>query len=177
MGGGPGGANLLLRRDEHVPCPNRASLSRREKRGYDRRHLRRRFALNIVCGWFEPEIEMFNLSRLDHDTRYELADEWITVLKRLWTEEDYFDFSGRHLQLARAISQPKPLQQPFPALMNAGGSEKGREFVAKHCDIAFIVPRGDDESVLRDQVDQYRTFAHGLSGRDIQVWSSAYVAQ
>jgi dimethylsulfone monooxygenase len=136
-----------------------------------------RFALNIVCGWFEPEIEMFNLSRLDHDTRYELADEWITVLKRLWTEEDYFDFSGRHLQLARAISQPKPLQQPFPALMNAGGSEKGREFVAKHCDIAFIVPRGDDESVLRDQVDQYRTFAHGLSGRDIQVWSSAYVAQ
>src|SRR5262249_30646228 len=35
----------------------------------------------------------------------------------------------------------------------------------------------DDDSVLRDQVDQYRAFTRELSGRDIQVWSSAYVAQ
>ena len=37
-----------------------------------------RFALNIVCGWFEPEIEMFGAPRLDHDARYRYADEWIT---------------------------------------------------------------------------------------------------
>ncbi|HVG51824.1 MAG TPA: LLM class flavin-dependent oxidoreductase [Xanthobacteraceae bacterium] len=135
-----------------------------------------RFALNIVCGWFETEIEMFNLSRLDHDERYRFADEWITTLKRLWSEDDYFDVTGTHVRIGGAISQPKPLQRPFPALMNAGGSEAGRQFVAKHCDIAFVVPRGDDPDALKRQVEDYRNLARAQSGREIQVWSSAFVA-
>ncbi len=136
-----------------------------------------RFALNIVCGWFEPEIEMFDLPRLDHDERYHFADEWITTLKRLWSEDDYFDVAGTHVEIAGAISQPKPVQRPFPALMNAGGSDAGRRFVAKHCDIAFVIPRGDDPAMLKQQVDDYRNLARAQSGRDVQVWTSGYVAQ
>jgi alkanesulfonate monooxygenase SsuD/methylene tetrahydromethanopterin reductase-like flavin-dependent oxidoreductase (luciferase family) len=136
-----------------------------------------RFALNIVCGWFEPEIEMFNIPRLDHDERYRFADEWITALKKLWSEDDYFDVAGDYVHLERAISQPKPIQRPFPALMNAGGSDAGRQFVAKHCDLAFIIPRQDDDDAIKAQVDNYRKLAREESGREIQVWSSAYVAQ
>ena len=40
-----------------------------------------RFGLNIVCGWFRPEIEMFGIVQLDHDARYRMADEWLTVMK------------------------------------------------------------------------------------------------
>jgi dimethylsulfone monooxygenase len=29
-----------------------------------------RFALNVVCGWFEPELRMFGLHGMDHDARY-----------------------------------------------------------------------------------------------------------
>lgn len=136
-----------------------------------------RFALNIVCGWFEPEIEMFNLAGLDHDRRYRFADEWITAVKRLWSEEDYVDISGEYVRLERAMSQPKPIQKPFPALMNAGGSDAGRRFVAKHCDLAFVIPRTDDDAVIKQQVEDYRNLARETSGRDVQVWSSAYVAQ
>jgi alkanesulfonate monooxygenase SsuD/methylene tetrahydromethanopterin reductase-like flavin-dependent oxidoreductase (luciferase family) len=136
-----------------------------------------RFALNIVCGWFESEIEMFNAPRLDHEQRYEYADEWIAIVKRLWTEDDAFDFPGRHVNVTGALSQPKPIQQPCPALMNAGGSETGRNFVARHCDMAFVVPRKDDDDTIKEQVDQYRAMARRVSGRDVQVWSSAYVAQ
>lgn len=136
-----------------------------------------RFALNIVCGWFEPEIEMFNAPKLDHDQRYAYAEEWVTVLKRLWSDQNAFDFAGEHIKIAGAMSQPKPLQRPFPALMNAGGSETGQSFVARHCDLAFVVPRKDDEAALTEQVRAYRELAKRTSGRDIQVWSSAYVAQ
>lgn len=136
-----------------------------------------RFALNIVCGWFEPEIEMFNALKLGHEQRYRYAEEWTTVLKRLWSEQDAFDYSGEYIRIAGALSQPKPLQRPFPPLMNAGGSETGQNFVARHCDLAFVVPRTDNDAQLAEQVSAYRALAKRTSGRDIQVWSCGYVAQ
>jgi FMNH2-dependent dimethyl sulfone monooxygenase len=32
-----------------------------------------RFALNVVCGWYQHEFEMFNYSLSDHDGLYEYA--------------------------------------------------------------------------------------------------------
>ena len=120
---------------------------------------------------------MFDAPCLDHEERYKFADEWITVVKKLWSEQDYFEFAGKHVKLERAISQPKPMQTPFPALMNAGSSDTGRHFVAKHCDLAFVIPRKDDEAAIGEQVENYRALARARSGREIQIWSSAYVAQ
>ena len=135
-----------------------------------------RFALNIVCGWFKPEIEMFGAAQMGHDERYDYADEWVSVLKRLWTEHE-FDYAGRFLQLKGLMSDPKPLQQPHPALMNAGGSERGKQFVTRNCDIAFIQPRGHSDEALREQVDAYRRYAFEEHGREVQIWTTAYVAQ
>ena len=36
-----------------------------------------RFALNVVCGWFRPELEMFGAPLMEHDMRYEYAAEWV----------------------------------------------------------------------------------------------------
>ena len=44
-----------------------------------------RFALNIVCGWFAPELEMYGAPIMEHDTRYDYAAEWIEIIKMLWT--------------------------------------------------------------------------------------------
>ncbi|MEM7466408.1 MAG: LLM class flavin-dependent oxidoreductase [Pseudomonadota bacterium] len=96
-----------------------------------------RFGLNTVCGWFTPEMEMFGISQLDHDARYEMADEWISVVKRLW-QEDGFNHDGVNYKINDGYMQPKPLQSPYPVLVNAGASEAGREFSAKHVDFNFI---------------------------------------
>src|SRR5579862_577127 len=45
-----------------------------------------RFALNIVCGWFQPEFRMFGGPLMEHDAAYEYAAEWIDIVKRLWTQ-------------------------------------------------------------------------------------------
>ena len=99
---------------------------------------RGRFALNIVAGWNEPEIRMFGVSQREHDQRYAYADEFTTLLKRLWTENE-FDFSGNFFYRARRLLQPKPLQRPWPLIMSAGNSPAGRDFAARHADLNFAL--------------------------------------
>jgi hypothetical protein len=98
-----------------------------------------RFGVNIVCGWYKPEMEMFGRDISAHDDRYSAADEWVTFLKRLWQEPQGFDFDGQFYSAKQAFSDPKPLGER-PILMNAGGSDRGRAFAAQNCDLAFILP-------------------------------------
>jgi dimethylsulfone monooxygenase len=127
-----------------------------------------RFALNIVCGWMKEETEMFGLNFPEHDERYEYADEWITVVKRLWEEQEPFDFAGKYVTVKAGMSQPKPIQKPRPLLMNAGGSTAGAAFVAKHCDIAFI--RADTVEKMAKEAENYRRSARERFGRELQIW-------
>jgi FMNH2-dependent dimethyl sulfone monooxygenase len=133
-----------------------------------------RFGLNIVCGWFSEEIKMFGGVPLGHEDRYAYADEWIAAMKRLWNDPGAFDFEGKYFRIVGGMAQPKPLQKPYPALMNAGGSNAGRHFVAKHCDMAFIPAITDDENYIREQVKTYRKLAWEEYHREIEVWSAVY---
>jgi dimethylsulfone monooxygenase len=128
-----------------------------------------RFALNVVCGWFVPELEMFGAPIMEHDTRYEYATEWLEIVKRLWTEEEPFDFDGRFFHIKQGTQQPKPLQRPFPAVMNAGSSGVGRRFAAQHADMVFT-GLGRDGKDLKEDVDSYRRLAWEEFGREIQLW-------
>ena len=118
-----------------------------------------RFTLNIVAGWNGPEMEMFGLPLQGHDERYDCAEEWITIVKRLWSEDDTFDFHGRFYNIKKGYLQPKPIQSAYPAIMNAGGSERGRHFAAKHCDLVFTVIRTGELDECRAHVQAYHTMA------------------
>jgi len=136
-----------------------------------------RFALNVVCGWFRPELEMFGAPLMEHDMRYEYAAEWIDIVKMLWTREEEFDYEGKFLRVNKGFSMPKPIQKPFPPLMNAGASGKGQQFAAKYADMAFIHIDGSDLERTRAHVDSYRRIAREEYGREIQIWSGAPVVQ
>jgi alkanesulfonate monooxygenase SsuD/methylene tetrahydromethanopterin reductase-like flavin-dependent oxidoreductase (luciferase family) len=133
-----------------------------------------RFTLNIVCGWFQPEMEMFGAPIMEHEKRYEYATEWLEIAKRLWTEEEEWDFSGDFFKIKRGFHQPKPIQAPYPALMNAGGSPTGRHYAAKHCDVAFIFITSHDPETTRRDINAYRDLASREYRRDIQVWTNSY---
>ncbi len=128
-----------------------------------------RFALNVVCGWFTPELEMFGAPIMEHDLRYDYAIEWLDIVKRLWTEEEPFDYEGRFFRIQRGTQQPKPLQQPFPAVMNAGSSGVGRHFAAKYADMVFT-GLGRDGNDLKADVDAYRAMAWEDYRRELQIW-------
>ena len=97
-----------------------------------------RFGLNVVMGWFTHEMEMFGGKQKEHDERYQYGLEWVEIVKRLWTEDEPFDFDGRYFQLRGARALPKPLQTPHPVLVNAGSSPAGIDFSARAVDISFV---------------------------------------
>src|SRR5262249_29378538 len=136
-----------------------------------------RFALNVVTGWHRSEFDMFGAPLMAHDDRYDMAVEWLDIIKRLWSEGGEFDYNGKYYQTKKSYLEPKPIQQPYPAIMNAGGSDKGRHFAAKHCDMVYVVFGSHDFNDCKAKVDAYRDLARKEYGRDIQIWSYAYVVQ
>jgi FMNH2-dependent dimethyl sulfone monooxygenase len=136
-----------------------------------------RFTLNIVCGWNSPEMEMFGAALQGHDERYDCAEEWVTIVKRLWTEQETFDFQGKFYNIKKGYLQPKPIQSVHPAIMNAGGSERGRHFATRHCDLVFTGLRTFDFDVNAAHVKAYHTLAREQYNRDVRVWGSAFIVQ
>ncbi|HEY1819386.1 MAG TPA: LLM class flavin-dependent oxidoreductase [Trebonia sp.] len=135
-----------------------------------------RFALNVVTGWNTPEIEMFGAPMLEHDLRYESAAEWLDIIKRLWTSEERFSYEGRFHQVKEASISPLPLQDPYPVIMNAGGSRAGQHFGAKHCDVVFITPGGiETPGPMAEKVAEFKRLAREEYGRELLVWTLAYI--
>jgi FMNH2-dependent dimethyl sulfone monooxygenase len=134
-----------------------------------------RFGLNVVCGWFVPEFKMFGTTLLEHDERYVYASEWLDIVQRLWSSEEEFDFEGKYFKIEGGISEPKPIQRPFPPIMNAGGSGAGQLFSAKYSDMAFLILKSHEHDGIKAQVDAYRKLAFDEFKRGLQLWTHAYV--
>lgn len=132
-----------------------------------------RFGLNIVAGWNEAEIAMFGTPQREHDERYAVADEWITLIKRLWTEDGFFDFTGKYFQISNAYSEPKPIQKPYPLVMSAGLSPAGRRFAAKHADLNFVLLPNLD--VGRAIIAEIKSLARQEFGRELLVFGLGYI--
>jgi alkanesulfonate monooxygenase SsuD/methylene tetrahydromethanopterin reductase-like flavin-dependent oxidoreductase (luciferase family) len=105
-----------------------------------------RWGLNIIPGWLGTEFKMFGIELGARGSRYKLAQEWITIVNRLWTESEEFDFDGEFFQFTGAVSEPKPVQRPRPVVMNAGQSAEGQQFAVNNADMIFI-NLGDTEGV------------------------------
>jgi FMNH2-dependent dimethyl sulfone monooxygenase len=133
-----------------------------------------RFALNVVCGWFKNEFEMFDAAWNDHGVRYEYATEWLELVRRIWTQEGEFDFEGRWFKSKNIWSEPKPIQKPMPPIMNAGGSEAGQKFAASHADMNFVILKERDFEGGRAQITKLKGMARA-AGREIQSWIHVYV--
>lgn len=133
-----------------------------------------RAGMNLVLGWYPPDMQLFGYEVKQHSDRFELAEEWIHIFDRLWTGRQSFDYTGKNYNLKAAFSQPHGVQ-PRPVLLNAGRSPRGREFAAKHCDIAFVSAHNPAPEAIKKQVEDYRNEARTKFGREIQIWMSAYV--
>jgi FMNH2-dependent dimethyl sulfone monooxygenase len=132
-----------------------------------------RYAFNAVMGWFGPDMAMFGGKMRDHEERYRYGTEWIQLVKRIWSEHDPFDFDGEFFQLKDVQSLPKPLQDPFPPILNAGGSPTGIDFAAREADINFAVVNDLDAGAK--QVESAQKLAGERYGRDLTMMSNGFV--
>jgi alkanesulfonate monooxygenase SsuD/methylene tetrahydromethanopterin reductase-like flavin-dependent oxidoreductase (luciferase family) len=132
-----------------------------------------RFGLNVVCGWFKNEFEMFGAEWREHEVRYQYATEWLDFVRKLWSHEGELDYDGRWFKATKAWSEPKPVQKPFPPVMNAGGSAEGQKFAATQAEMNFVILREHDLEGGKRQIDALKNMARA-NGRDCQVWIHVY---
>ncbi|TMR12737.1 LLM class flavin-dependent oxidoreductase [Nonomuraea turkmeniaca] len=85
-----------------------------------------------------------------HDFAHSVGSlaEACTVIRRLWTETEPFDFDGAYVQLTDAFCNPKPAQRPCPPILIGGRSSATLRVVAEHADL-WNIPGGDIDDVVR----------------------------
>ena len=103
-----------------------------------------RWGLNVVTGYKQSEFEMFGMAPIEHDLRYGMADEFTTLMKRLWSEDAGVTVDGQFWKTKDAFVAPKPVNGR-PILVNAASSPAGLEYATDHSDLIFITsPAGAD---------------------------------
>ncbi|MBV5296438.1 MAG: FMNH2-dependent alkanesulfonate monooxygenase [Curvibacter lanceolatus] len=122
-----------------------------------------RLLLNVVPGGDATELAADGVF-LDHDARYEAADEFLTVWKRLQQGETV-DFKGQHLQVQGAKNHFTPVSQPYPPLYFGGSSPAAHELAAKHVD-AYL-SWGEPPAQVAEKIADVRARAakHGRTVR------------
>ena len=72
---------------------------------------------------------------LDHDQRYARTDEYLTILRKLWTSDQPVDHEGQHYRFEAGFSEVKPLQQPHVPIYFGGASDAAIPVAGKHADV------------------------------------------
>ena len=118
-----------------------------------------RIGWNIVTGYLKSGVTNMGMDdQLPHDERYEIAEEYVQVVKKLWEDSweddavkadkannlytdpakvhdinhvgNYYKVPGAHL------CEPSP--QRTPVIFQAGASDRGLDFATKHAELMFI---------------------------------------
>ena len=79
---------------------------------------RGRLELGVGVGWLREEFEAL---AADFASRGELTEEWITILRQLWTAGSPTGFEGRHYRFAPLVLLPRP-DRPIPIVI--GGNSR-----------------------------------------------------
>jgi len=112
-----------------------------------------RLVVGVGVGSLPDENEALGVS---YKTRGAYADEFLRVLRLLWTEERA-SFAGEHFSFDDVVSSPKPLQQPLPMLVVGGNKRAALRRVAELGDgwhPLMLTPEG-----VRDRLDTLRAEA------------------
>ena len=72
---------------------------------------------------------------LSHDERYARTDEYLTLLRRVWTEDQPFDHEGTYYRVKGAVSEVKPLQRPYVPIYFGGASAPALQVAGRHADV------------------------------------------
>ncbi|BDB29569.1 LLM class flavin-dependent oxidoreductase (plasmid) [Cupriavidus sp. P-10] len=151
-----------------------------------------RVGWNIVTGYLNSAAKASGVTKqTDHDTRYDIAEEYMELMYKLWEgswedgavcrdrargiyadpskvhavnhDGEYFRLNGIHL------SEPSP--QRTPVLYQAGSSPKGQAFAGRHAECVFV--SSPTKHVLTNTVKTMRAAAvqQGRCPEDLVVFA------
>jgi alkanesulfonate monooxygenase len=114
-----------------------------------------RLLVNVVTGGDPVELAGDGI-HLDHDTRYELTDEFLTVWREVMQGKEVV-FRGRHLDIRGGKLLFPPVQTPYPPLYFGGSSPAALKVAAKHVDV--YLTWGEPPTQVAEKIGQVRKLA------------------
>jgi alkanesulfonate monooxygenase len=122
-----------------------------------------RICINIVAGHSPQEHRTYG-DFLEHDERYERADEFWTVCHAFWRGDGKVDFAGRYYRV-----EDGRLNTPFAAAARAapeiylgGGSELAERLAVRHASCLLRLPAAPEEMRPRTQALRRQGIEVGL---------------
>ena len=148
-----------------------------------------RVAWNVVTSYLQNGAQSLGYDRLPkHDNRYERAEDYMDVCYKLWEgswsddavvadterrvyvdpdgvrpidhEGPYYSVAGPHL------AEPSP--QRTPVIYQAGSSDRGRDFAARHAECVFVVAASRGLARIAGDIRR-RVSAAGRSPDDVKI--------
>jgi alkanesulfonate monooxygenase len=123
-----------------------------------------RIALHIISGGSDME-QRRDGDWIDHDARYRRSDEFMDVLRRVWTETSPFDYEGEFYRFEQSLSEVRTHQKPHVPLYFGGASDVAKEVGAKRADVYALW--GEPLESIRGQIGDIRQRAAKYN-RDIR---------
>ena len=96
-----------------------------------------RMSINLVNGWFKPEIERAGIPLLEHDERYVYGQEWIDLVERLLTGQ-HISHSGKYFHVDEYTLRPLSKFRDRPIIYIGGESEPARNLAVNSADVWFL---------------------------------------
>jgi probable F420-dependent oxidoreductase len=109
-----------------------------------------RFTLGVGFGWNREELA--NHGKAFEDRR-EIVREHVELMRALWTESEA-EYHGKHANLERSWSWPKPAQPSIPVILGAQGGERAFDAIVEWGD--GWLPGGSNGRWLAGKLEELR---------------------
>ncbi len=96
-----------------------------------------RLAVHIIAGGSDAD-QAKDGDWTDHAARYRRAAEYISLLRRTWTEPAPFDHEGEFYRTRGTYSEIRCRQQPHIPIYGGGGSDAAIRSLAPHVDVYML---------------------------------------
>ncbi|UVE94533.1 LLM class flavin-dependent oxidoreductase [Dietzia sp. B32] len=116
-----------------------------------------RLLLNVVTGGESREQRAYG-DFLDKEGRYARADEFLEVVRRLWSQSEPLTFRGDHLAVVDSVLARRP--DPAPPIFFGGSSAAGIRVAARHADT--YLTWGEPLAAVAEKLDRVRSAARGI---------------
>ncbi|WP_246663481.1 LLM class flavin-dependent oxidoreductase [Phyllobacterium endophyticum] len=151
-----------------------------------------RAAWNVVTSFQDAEARNFSLNeQFPRNRRYDRADEFLEVATKLWDswEDDalqfdrqtplfadpekvhYIDYKGEWFNVRGPLNVPRP-PQGYPVIIQAGASDRGRDFAARWADVIFVSHDSIDSAIAFYREMKERVVRFGRSPDSLKILPS-----
>jgi alkanesulfonate monooxygenase len=115
-----------------------------------------RVSLNIVTGGSDSDLAKDG-DWTRKDDRYRRTDEFLDIVRAVWSSPQPFDYEGEFYRVKGAFSDLKPLQRPAIPIYFGGASDAAVPVGAKHADVYMFW--GEPVAAVEERIAAVRAAA------------------